>query len=157
MEYFISYQHVLLVTDLLSDADKVALKAKRILAGSPEARLSVLHIVKDDMVRFGYELVPASSLSGNVDNEKWQEARAKLAQFLARNELEAINSEVTAAISNSKGIINYCREKDVDLLIIGRHERHGIAAWLVGATADSILPNVPCDSLVVKLDQPVLE
>ena len=152
-----SYQHVLLVTDLLSDADKVALKTKRILAGSPEARLSVLHIVKDDMVRFGYELVPASSLSGNVDNEKWQEARAKLAQFLARNELEAINSEVTAAISNSKGIINYCREKDVDLLIIGRHERHGIAAWLVGATADSILPNVPCDSLVVKLDQPVLE
>ena len=152
-----SYQHVLLVTDLLSDADKVALKAKRILAGSPEARLSVLHIVKDDMVRFGYELVPASSLSGDVDGEKWQEARAKLAQFLARNELEAINSEVTAAISNSKGIINYCREKDVDLLIIGRHERHGIAAWLVGATADSILPNVPCDSLVVKLDQPVLE
>ena len=152
-----SYQHVLLVTDLLSDADKVALKAKRILAGSPEARLSVLHIVKDDMVRFGYELVPASSLSGDVDNEKWQEALAKLAQFLARNELEAINSEVTAAISNSKGIINYCREKDVDLLIIGRHERHGIAAWLVGATADSILPNVPCDSLVVKLDQPVLE
>tara|TARA_R110002124_G_scaffold234944_1_gene400280 strand:- start:8 stop:469 length:462 start_codon:yes stop_codon:yes gene_type:complete len=152
-----SYQHVLLVTDLLSDADKVALKTKRILAGSPEARLSVLHIVKDDMVRFGYELVPASSLSGDVDNEKWQEARAKLAQFLARNELEAINSEVTAAISNSKGIINYCREKDVDLLIIGRHERHGIAAWLVGATADSILPNVPCDSLVVKLDQPVLE
>ncbi len=152
-----SYQHVLLVTDLLSDADKVALKTKRILAGSPEARLSVLHIVKDDMVRFGYELVPASSLSGDVDGEKWQEARAKLAQFLARNELEAINSEVTAAISNSKGIINYCREKDVDLLIIGRHERHGIAAWLVGATADSILPNVPCDSLVVKLDQPVLE
>ncbi|MFT0772473.1 universal stress protein [Psychrobacter aquimaris] len=152
-----SYQHVLLVTDLLSDADKVALKAKRILAGSPEARLSVLHIVKDDMVRFGYELVPSSSLSGDVDSEKWQEARAKLARFLARNELEAINSEVTAAISNSKGIINYCREKDVDLLIIGRHERHGIAAWLVGATADSILPNVPCDSLVVKLDQPVLE
>jgi universal stress protein A len=152
-----SYQHVLLVTDLLSDADKVALKAKRILAGSPEARLSVLHIVKDDMVRFGYELVPSSSLSGDVDSEKWQEARAKLSQFLARNGLEAINSEVTAAISNSKGIINYCREKDVDLLIIGRHERHGIAAWLVGATADSILPNVPCDSLVVKLDQPVLE
>lgn len=58
-----SYQHILLVTDLLSDADEVALKAKRILAGSPEARLSVLHIVEDDMVRFGFELVPASSLS----------------------------------------------------------------------------------------------
>ena len=152
-----SYQHILLVTDLLSDADKVALKTKRILAGSPEARLSVLHIVEDDMVRFGYELVPSSSLTGDVDNEKWQEARAKLARFLERNELEAVNSEVTAAISNSRGIVNYCHEKEVDLLIIGRHERHGIAAWLVGATADSILPNAPCDSLVVKLDEPVTE
>ena len=150
-----SYQHILLVTDLMSDADLVAQKAKRILAGSPNAALSVLHIVEDDMVRFGYELVPSSSLSGDVDGEQWREARAKLAQFLARNDLKAANSEVTAAISNSKGIVNYCHEKDVDLLIIGRHERHGIAAWLVGATADSILPNAPCDSLIVKLDEPV--
>lgn len=152
-----SYQHVLLVTDLLSDADEVALKAKRILAGSPDAKLSVLHIVEDDMVRFGYELVPASSLSGETDGEHWQVARAKLAQFLERNDLCAVKSEVTAAISNSKGIVNYCREQQVDLLIIGRHERRGIAAWLVKATADSILPNIPCDSLVVKLDQPVAE
>lgn len=150
-----SYQHILLVTDLLSDADIVAQRAKRILAGSPEARLSVLHIVEDNLVRFGYELVPASSLSGETDGEHWQEARAKLAQFLERNDLQSVDSEVTAAISNHKGIVNYCREKDVDLLIIGRHERHGIAAWLVGATADNILPNAPCDSLVVKLDQPV--
>ncbi len=150
-----SYQHILLVTDLLSDADIVAQRAKRILAGSPEARLSVLHIVEDNLVRFGYELVPASSLSGETDGEHWQEARTKLAQFLERNDLQGVDSEVTAAISNHKGIVNYCREKDVDLLIIGRHERHGIAAWLVGATADNILPNAPCDSLVVKLDQPV--
>ena len=150
-----SYQHILLVTDLLSDADIVAQKAKRIIAGSPEAQLSVLHIVEDDMVRFGYELVPASSLSGEKDGEHWQEARAKLAQFLARNNLQATQSEVTAAISNAKGIINYCHKNNVDLLIIGRHERRGIAAWLVGATADDILPNVPCDSLVVKLNEPV--
>ena len=150
-----SYQHILLVTDLLSDADIVAQRAKRGIAGSPEAKLSVLHIVEDDMVRFGYELVPASSLSGEKDGEHWQEARAKLAQFLERNDLHATQSEVTAAISNAKGIINYCDKNDVDLLIIGRHERRGIAAWLVGATADDILPNAPCDSLVVKLDHPV--
>jgi len=150
-----SYQHILMVTDLLPEADEVALKTKRILAGSPDAKLSVLHIVEDDMVRFGYELVPASSLSGDVDGEKWQEARTKLAKFLKYNQLEAANCEVTAAISNSKGIVDYCHEKSVDLLVIGRHERHGIAAWLAKATADSILPNVPCDSLVVRLDEPI--
>ena len=150
-----SYKHILLVTDLLSDADIVAQSAKRVIAGSPNAKLSVLHIVEDDMVRFGYELVPASSLSGERDGEHWVEARAKLAEFLDRNDLHAYKSEVTAAISNDKGIINYCNQNDVDLLVIGRHERRGIAAWLVGATADNILPNAPCDSLVVKLDHPV--
>ncbi|MBO1531231.1 universal stress protein [Psychrobacter sp. F1192] len=150
-----SYKHILLVTDLLSDADIVAQSAKRVIAGSPNAKLSVLHIVEDDMVRFGYELVPASSLSGERDGEHWVEARAKLAEFLNRNDLHAYKSEVTAAISNDKGIINYCNQNDVDLLVIGRHERRGIAAWLVGATADNILPNAPCDSLVVKLDHPV--
>ena len=107
------------------------------------------------MVRFGFELVPASSLSGDVDGEHWQEAREKLAQFLARNELDAVNSQVTTAISSSEGIVNYCHKHDVDLLVIGRHKRTGIAAWISGATADNILPNVPCDSLVVRLDKPV--
>lgn len=151
-----SYQHVLLVTDLLSDADIVAQKARSIVANRPEAKLSVLHIVEDTMVRFGSELVPASSFS-DTEGNRWQEPRAKLAAFLERNELQAVNSKVTAAISNDQGILNYCTENDVDLLVIGRHQRRGIAAWLVGATADNILPNVPCDSLVVKLNEPVTE
>lgn len=150
-----SYRHILLVTDLLSDADVVAQKAKRIVENRPGSDLSVLHIVKDTMVGFGYELVPASSLYDEVDDERCQEARVKLAQFLERNDLDVVNARVTTAISNSEGIVNYCHKNDVDLLVIGRHERRGIAAWISGATADNILPNVPCDSLVVRLDKPV--
>jgi universal stress protein A len=138
-----SYEHILLVTDLLSDADIVAQKAKRIVENRPGSKLSVLHIVKDTMVGFGYELVPASSLYDEIDDERCQEARAKLAQFLERNQLNAATSEV------------YCHKHDVDLLVIGRHKRTGIAAWISGATADNILPNVPCDSFVVRLDKPV--
>ncbi len=149
------YQHILLVTDLLSDADVVAQRAKRIVENRPESKLSVLHIVKDTMVGFGYELVPASSLYDEIDDERCQEARAKLAQFLVRNELDVVDSKVTTAISSSEGIVNYCHKNEVDLLVIGRHKRHGISAWLSGATADNILPNVPCDSLVVRLDKPV--
>ncbi len=152
-----SYQHILLVTDLLSDADIVAQKAKQIVDNRPGSKLSVLHIVKDTMVGFGYELVPASSLYDQIDDERCQEARVKLANLLERNKLGDANSQVTTAISNSEGIVNYCHKNDVDLLVIGRHERRGIAAWISGATADNILPNVPCDSLVVRLDKPVTQ
>ena len=41
-----SYEHILLVTDLLSDADIVAQKAKRIVENRPGSKLSVLHIAK---------------------------------------------------------------------------------------------------------------
>lgn len=113
-----NYQHVLLVTDLLSDADIVAKKAEYLLVNHPETKLSILHIVKDDMVRFGYELVPASSLSGEFDGKHWVEAREKLAQFVTRNQLRAGKSEVAAAISNDKGIVNYCREKRLTYLLL---------------------------------------
>lgn len=150
-----SYKHILLVTDLRSDADLVAQKAKYIHSRQTGAQFSVLHIVKDTVVGFGYEMVPAASLYDEIDDERCQSARKELTEFLIRNGLESSQQEVTTAISNSEGIINYCDKNNVDLVIIGRHERHGISAWINGATVDAILPNVSCDVLVVKLEKPV--
>ena len=39
----------------------------------------------------------------------------------------------------------------IDLVVIGRHKRTGLSAWLTGATADSILPDIDSDLLVVQL------
>ncbi|PNK60975.1 universal stress protein [Psychrobacter sp. FDAARGOS_221] len=150
-----SYKHILLVTDLRSDADVVAQKAKIIHSRQTNAQFSVLHIIKDTVVGFGYEMVPAASLYDEIDDERRESAKSDLVKFLERNGLDCNSQEVTTAISNSEGIINYCDKHDVDLVVIGRHERHGISAWINGATADCILPNVPCDVLVVKLDKPV--
>lgn len=149
-----SYNHILLVTDLRSDADVVAQKAKYIHSRQQDAKFSVLHIVKDTVVGFGYEMVPAASLYNDIDDERCEDARTHLVEFLQRNGLDCESQEVTTAISNSEGIISYCNKNAVDLVIIGRHERHGISAWINGATADCILPNVPCDVLVVKLEKP---
>ncbi|WP_323841270.1 MULTISPECIES: universal stress protein [unclassified Moraxella] len=145
------YQHVLLVTDLQDDTDLVAAKAKWILNASPNAQLSVLHIVEETMLGFGYELIPASALHEEIDNERCQEARIRLAQVLARNDLHAHNINIKTAISGRKGIVDYCHNHAIDLIIIGRHKRTGLSAWLSGATADSILPDVDSDLLVVQL------
>lgn len=150
-----SYKHILLVTDLRSDADVVAQKAKYIHSRQVNAQLSVLHIVKDTVVGFGYEMVPAATLYEEIDDERCQTAKKDLAEFLARNQLESTQQEVTTAISSSEGIINYCDRNNVDLVIIGRHERHGLSAWINGATVDAILPNVSCDVVVVRLEKPV--
>lgn len=145
------YQHVLLVTDLKDDTDLVAQKAKWILDVEPTAQLSVLHIVEETMVGFGYELIPASALHEKIDDERCQKARVRLAEVLSRNHLQAHQIKIKTAISGRKGIVDYCDRHAVDLVVIGRHKRTGLSAWIAGATADSILPDVDSDLLVVQL------
>lgn len=145
------YQHVLLVTDLNDDTDIVAGRAKWILESSPSAHLSVLHVVEETMLGFGYELIPASALHEEIDDERCKVARNRLAEVLARNNLQAHDAKIKTAISGRKGIVDYCHNHAIDLVVIGRHKRTGLSAWLTGATADSILPDVESDLLVVQL------
>lgn len=145
------YRHVLLVTDLGDDTDLVASRAKWLLDASPSCQLTVLHIAEEAMMGFGYELISTSTLSDKIDHEKSELARTRLAQILSRNNLHVHNVKIKIAISGRQGIIDYCQAHTVDLVIIGRHKRTGLLSWLQGATADSILPNVSADILIVPL------
>lgn len=148
------YKQVLLVTDLGDDTDRVASRVKWILKHSPNCQLTVLHIVEETMIGFGYELIPASALHDNIGNERLQEARIRLAQILSRNDLVAHNVKIQTAVSSHKGILDYCQSHVVELVVIGRHKRTGLLGWLVESTADSILPQLSADLLVVQLDEP---
>ncbi|OOS07116.1 universal stress protein A [Moraxella cuniculi DSM 21768] len=146
------YQHILLVTDLKDDTDLVAQKAKWILQTNPDAQLSVLHIVEETVViGFGYELIPAAALNNQADDERHKLAKERLAAILTRNQLPTDHIKISTAISSSKGIVDYCQAHSVDLLVIGRHKRTGLSAWITGATADNVLPNIDSDLLVVQL------
>lgn len=103
------------------------------------------------MIGFGYELIPASSLQEEIDDSRCKLARTRLAEVLARNNLQAHDTKIKTAISGRKGIVDYCNSHTIDLVVIGRHKRTGLSAWLAGATADSILPDVDADLLVVQL------
>lgn len=145
------YQHILLVTDLADDTDLVAQRAKWILDKNPDSQLTVLHIVEETMIGFGYELIPASALHDKIDNERLEEARTRLARILMRNDLEVHDVKIKTAISGKKGIVDYCQKEPTDLVIIGRHKRTGLSAWLTAATVDSILPDIDADLLIVPL------
>lgn len=145
------YKHILLVTDLNADSDLVAKRVHWLTTIQPTCQLTVLHIVEETMMGFGYEFIATSSLYDQMANERQQEARTYLAQLLARNELTAHDIQIKTAISGRQGIIAYCQNHTVDLVVIGRHKRKGLSAWLTGATADDILPNIDADLLVVPL------
>ena len=47
-------------------------------------------------------------------------------------------------------IIEYAREKDIDLIVIGSHGRSGLMHILMGSVAERIVRKAPCPVLTVK-------
>jgi universal stress protein A len=47
-------------------------------------------------------------------------------------------------------ILNYARDHDIDLIVIGAHGRHGIAI-LLGSTANAVLHGTHCDVMCIRV------
>jgi len=48
-------------------------------------------------------------------------------------------------------VVEFAREKDIDLIIMGCHGLTGIAHVLFGSTADRVVRKAPCSVLTVRL------
>lgn len=146
------YQHVLLVTDVREDSDRVAERAKAVIRAAESAQISVLHVVEETVLTAGYEIVPIVPVGNEM--EMVAQAREKIQALLNRHGIEAADINIETALSTRRGILDYVESNHPDLIVIGRHKRTGLAS-LLGATADDILPGVDCDVLVVYLGEPV--
>jgi nucleotide-binding universal stress UspA family protein len=47
-------------------------------------------------------------------------------------------------------IVNAAKDEHADIIIIGKHGRHGALARLMGSTAEHVVRHAPCDVLVVQ-------
>lgn len=146
-----NYQHILFVTDLQSDSQIVADKVNEVLQGCDNAKLSVVHVVLDNIIAGGYEIMPLFNYAD--DKENIQENAKALKAFLMETTLHADTTEVIPALSTSGGIADYANEHEVDLIVIGLHKRTGLLNSLLGNTATSVLDQANCDVLSVVLPE----
>jgi len=144
-----NYRHILFVTDLNKDNQIVADRTKDVLAHSPGAKLSVIHVVLDNIIAGGYEIMPLFNFSDQKQDIK--EDHQLLKQFLEKAQLKADNSEIVTALSTTGGIQDYANEHQVDLIVIGLHKKTGLLNSLLGNTASSLLNNTDCDVLTVMI------
>ncbi|PID62782.1 MAG: universal stress protein [Gammaproteobacteria bacterium] len=146
-----NYKHILFVTDLQSDSPKIAEKVAEMLTTCPDAKLSVVHVVLDNIIAGGYEVMPLFNYAD--DKENIQENAKALKAFLKETTLHADNTEVVPALSTAGGIADYANENEVDLIVIGLHKRTGLLSGLLGNTASSVLNYANCDVLTVVLPE----
>lgn len=147
-----NYQHILFVTDLNDDSQVVAEKVQDLYQTCNSAKLSVLHVVLDNIIAGGYEIMPLFNYAD--DKENIQENAKELKGFIQKTGLNVDSSEVVSALSTSGGITDYANEHQVDLIVIGLHKRTGLLNSLLGNTATAVLNNADCDVFTVLIENP---
>src|SRR5690606_825614 len=138
-----AYRRILLPVDLTEDSTPVAERAK-LLAETFHADLELLHVVEFVPVEpMGETLMPAVA----IEEELVQRAHQRLTALAASLGLAAAPVHVEAGNVKAE-IIRVARERNVDLIVLGSRERHGLSI-LVNLTEDAVLHGAPCDVLAV--------
>lgn len=140
------YQHILAAVDLSGEAKLVAARAAE-LAKLYNAKISLLHVVEYIPIDLANELVLPQQQE--IEEQLVIRAKEHLDAVSAELKLTTVERHVTNGSTKSE-ILRYAEERHVDLIVVGRHGRHGISR-ILGSTATAVLHNAPCDVLVIKL------
>lgn len=140
------YRRILAVVDLTEDSREVARRAIAIAQSCGASELEFLHVV---------EYVPVEPLSDSlmpavqIESELLERARRKLDELLTHLGQQSLPHRIEAGNVKTE-IVRVARERQVDLIILGSRERHGLSI-LVNLTEDTVLHAAPCDVLAVRL------
>jgi universal stress protein A len=126
-----------------SESSVKALRHAAGLAAKDQAHLTLVNVV-DEPVSFR-----TLDLPGQQRGQRKEHARQL--QELARREL---GPDVAAGIvicdgNPSREITRLAARQRADLIIVGRHERHGLHRWFRGRTASRVADTAPCPVVVL--------
>lgn len=139
-----SKQEEILVPIDFSESSVTALRHARALAAGGRTQVILLNVVE----------APGSFRKSDVVRQQraFYTQRAERLQELADREL---GSQVAARIEVREGkptveILRLASQRRVDLIVVGRHERHGPRRWLRAHTATQLSKKAPCPVLLLQ-------
>ncbi len=123
------------------------------LANRYAAQLHCIHIVDsvENIILAGY--MPAMETIPPVTIEQIEEiAKQRLDEFVKKHFSELGNSVVKKVIIGKPflEIIRYCRQEDINLVVLGTHGRSALASMLIGSVAEKVVHKAPCPVLTVR-------
>ena len=109
-----------------------------------EATLRFVHIVEHPHNFSSYETPSLAQFTTEVLDK----AEIKMEQFVKRNSEILPNCEGKVIQGNIvTSIVNYAKDEQADLIIIGTHGRKGLEKLWLGSIAERVIKNSPCPTL----------
>ncbi len=142
-----AYRSILLATDLSPNSEPAALRARQ-LADQHGAMLEVLYVA-EDMAFYTNASEPVDAGLVLDEEDLRVQAEAGMHRFVERTGLDKAVTQQIQWGNPRWAIVSWAREKQVDLIVVGSHGRHGLAR-LLGSVSNAVLHQAPCDVLVVR-------
>ena len=142
-----SYQHVLIGLDLSDESSQIIARVKDLFANS-QSKISLIHVIEPLSFAYGGD-IPMDLTQ--LQNQLEEQATIKLAE--AGTELNVpVDRQHVIIGQPSNEIHRFAREKNVDLMVVGTHGRHGLSL-LFGSTANGVLHGATCDVFAVLIKE----
>ena len=137
------YKKILAATDMHFDDLPVVNRAVAI-ASQNNAELTVVTVLADVPYYMASGLTAISDIEEELD-------KASRDQLMSMKEKVDYNADYKLLHGTPKWeIINYAKENNIDLIVMGSHGRHGVQR-LLGSTATAVLHRAKCDVMVVRI------
>ncbi len=145
----IALKNILVATDF-SEAADAALAYGRALARTFGARLHVLHVADDVYLRLGGDAYVA--VLPDLQRDVEEAARKRLDEVLVDNDPNPLPTKpvVVTSSATALAIVQYARDAQTDLVIVGTHGRGAVAHLLMGSVAERVVRTAPCPVLTVR-------
>ena len=141
---------ILVATDFSEPSD-AALAYGRELAGNFGAQLTVLHVA-DNLVARAYGADGFVFVDPGLQEQVEESARKRAAALLSDEDRDVLRAQavVFSASSTALSIVEYARQSNTDLIVMGTHGRGAVAHLLLGSVAERVVRMAPCPVLTVR-------
>ena len=142
-------KNVLVATDF-EETSGAALDYGRDLARSYGSTLHVLHTVENILVRFAAE--GALALLPDLQTAVETNARERMEALVTGEDRTTLRAKavIVTAAEPAEAIVQYAKEHNVDLIVMGTHGRHGFTHVFMGSVAERVVRMAPCPVLTVR-------
>ena len=139
------YKHILFATDLSDESYKIAAKA-RAISEACKADFSLVHVFMFNPMNYAAGEF-SFSLEADVKNNLLTKARENLAKQGKKLGVSEASQWLETGFPSAT-IAELASKHQVDLIIVGSHDKNGLAL-ILGSTANSLFHNMQCDVLAV--------
>jgi nucleotide-binding universal stress UspA family protein len=140
-------KNILVATDF-SAPSGVALAYGRDLARTYHAKLHVMHVVEDVLLRYSPEV---GFVGGDLQRDLDAVATRELNKFVTEEDRQDLSAMavIEHGINPAETIVKYAKEHAIDLIVTGTHGRGAVKHFFMGSVAERVVRTAPCPALTV--------